>query len=129
LVTSPPAVSSSRVQKAVKTAKRCSPGENPGGEPPSVGEKGTPPPSVRVSRGPRGEGRRDVLREVVLHRLRGRELVRTPVDGGDRFEVAVARRRGGRPLQGVRLPRVLPHLLAAEDADQEVEHEDDLGRA
>ena len=68
-----------------------------------------------------------VLHHVVRRGVGVAVLVRPAVDLRDLAgPVAVRRRRGRRPLQAVRLPRVLAGLLALERAPEEVHEEDEL---
>src|SRR5262249_3820785 len=116
--TSPPTKRSTKLAPAVSTAKRWRPVARRSG--------------IRSVR--RGSSRLRLqpprLREVVLCDQRRAVLVRAPVHGGERArEVTVRRRRGGLPLERVRVPRVLLCPLAREHAPEEVDDENQLARA
>src|SRR5262245_30824667 len=92
LVTSPPAKIRTRVDAASRTAQRCRPRAG-------VDTTTDARPSVPA----RGPGRqRAILRQPVLAHLGRAVLVRAPVDGRELAREVAVRRRGGRhPLEGV----------------------------
>src|SRR5205085_599610 len=70
--------------------------------------------------------RRLNLRIKVVGHLRRGILIGPAVDDRLEIEISMSRRAGGGPFQRVGMPRVAPHLLAVENAVDEVHHENDL---
>src|SRR5262245_7332899 len=108
-VTSPPKRIRTNVATTVVSARRCATGQ----------------PSVPAA--PRRYAARLGLGQEIFAGIRDAVLVRTAVDGRDRrAPVQVRRRRGGRPLERGRVPRVQRSLRSREERPEEVDDERDL---
>src|SRR5437879_55609 len=68
----------------------------------------------------------DVLGQVVVLAFGGPILIGAAVDDRRGVEVAVRRRRRRTPFERVAVPRIAVHLLAPEEAAEEVDQENDL---